>query len=129
MAFAVIAVGDACHGIVYGYTIAIAEQMAAVWAGVVDDGLVLLCAPHGVFLPRAQGQKMGVCSGHAVCVGLVSEFIHVFIVCRGDGAKSAALVLVTKGIGNGCVYFVVFVVHYGHRLVHFDLDYGQSAHA
>ena len=49
MAFAVIAVGDACHGGVYGFAIAVVEQMAAVWAGVVDDGLVLLCAPHGVF--------------------------------------------------------------------------------
>ena len=128
MAFVVLVVGGTCHGVVYRFTIALAQQMAAVWAGVVDDGLVLLCAPHGVFLPCAQGQKMGICGGHAMCIGLVSEFIHVFIVCRGDGAKSAALVLVTKGIGNGCVYFVVFIVHYGHRKVHFDLDCVESTY-
>ena len=129
MAFVLIVVGDTCNGVVYGFTIALAQQMAAVWAGVVDDGLVLLCAPHGVFLPCAQGEEVGVCGGNAVCVGFVPEFIHVFIVCRSDGTKPAALVLATKGIGNGCVYFVVFIVHYRHRLVHFDFDYSESAHA
>jgi len=93
VAFAVIAVGDACHGGVYGFAIAVVEQMAAVWAGVVDDGLVLLCAPHGVFLPCTQGEEVGVCGSHAVCAGFVSEFVHVFVVCRGDGAKRAALVI------------------------------------
>ena len=93
MAVVVLVVGGTCHGVVYRFTIALAQQMAAVWAGVVDDGLVLLCAPHGVFLPCAQGEEVGVCGGNAVCVGFVPEFVHVFVVCRGDGAKRAALVI------------------------------------
>ena len=67
--------------------------MAALCIGFVDDGLVLLCTPHGVFLPYAQGEEVGVCGGDAMCAGFVSEFVHVFVVCRGDGAKRAALVI------------------------------------
>lgn len=76
MAVVVLVVGGTCHGVVYRFTIALAQQVAAVWAGVVDDGLVLLCAPHGVFLPCAQGEEV-VYGGNAVCVGFVPEFIHM----------------------------------------------------
>ena len=94
---------------VYRFAIAAAGQMAVVRADFVDNGLVLLCAPHGVFLLFAQSQKMGVCGGYALCVGVVSEFIYVFIVCRGDGASAAALVLAARGMVMG-VYILWFLL-------------------